>query len=226
MQEAAEHLAVWCHANGMRINTDKTKEMIVLFNKRVCLDDVTPIVVNNSSIERVEDFKLLGVYFSADLTWNKHVKYITSKASKRIYVLCHLVRSGFSSEDVIKIYCSLIRPILEYACEVWHCGLTHKLSDDIEAVQRRCMKVIFPYLSYADATAVAQLDTLSSRREKAVVKLFNEIKSDNHVLHHLLPFKMNLSRNVVRNVYPFNIPVARTSRRMRSLISYCISKRM
>ena len=226
LQEAAEHLAVWCHANGMRINTDKTKEMIVLFNKRVCLDDVTPIVVNNSSIERVEDFKLLGVYFSADLTWNKHVKYITSKASKRIYVLCHLVRSGFSSEDVIKIYCSLIRPILEYACEVWHCGLTHKLSDDIEAVQRRCMKVIFPYLSYADATAVAQLDTLSSRREKAVVKLFNEIKSDNHVLHHLLPFKMNLSRNVVRNVYPFNIPVARTSRRMRSLISYCISKRM
>ena len=86
--------------------------------------------------------------------------------------------------------------------------------------------VIFPYLSYADATAVAQLDTLSSRREKAVVKLFNEIKSDNHVLHHLLPFKLNLSRNVIRNVYPYNIPVVRTSRRMRSLISYCISKRM
>lgn len=226
LQEAVDHLALWCHVNGMRLNTDKTKEMIVLFNKRVCLDDITPIVVNSSTIERVDDFKLLGVYFSSDLTWNKHVNVITAKASKRIYVLCHLIRSGFNREDVIKLYCSLIRPILEYACEVWHCGLTQKLSDEIEAVQRRCMKVIFPYLSYADATAVAQLETLSSRREKAVIKLFNEIKSDSHVLHHLLPFKLSLSRTVIRNVYPFNIPIARTSRRMRSLISYCISKRI
>ena len=81
-------------------------------------------------------------------------------------------------------------------------------------------------LLYADATAVAQLETLSSKREKAVIKLFNEIKSDSHVLHHLLPFKSSLSRNVIRTVYPFNIPIARTSRRMPSLISYCISKRI
>ena len=42
--------------------------------------------------------------------------------------------------------------------------LTLKLSCEIEAVQRRCMKVICPILLYADATVVAQLQTLSSRR--------------------------------------------------------------
>jgi len=85
LQEAVDHLALWCHVNGMRLNTDKTKEMIVLFNKRVCRDDITPIVVNSSTIERVDDLKLLGVYFSSDLTWNKHVNLITAKASKRMY---------------------------------------------------------------------------------------------------------------------------------------------
>ena len=50
----------------------------------------------------------------------------------------------------MKVYCSLVRSILEYASPVWHCGLTQTLSDDIEAVQR-CLKIIFPLLSYIDA---------------------------------------------------------------------------
>ena len=76
----------------------------------------------------------------------------------------------------MKVYCSLVRSILEYASPVWHCGLTQKLSDDIEAVQRRCLKIIFPLLSYGDALQVACVETLSSRREKAVAALFARLR--------------------------------------------------
>ena len=36
----------------------------------------------------------------------------------------------------VYIYCSVIRSVLEYACPVWHPGLTSKLSKDIERVYR------------------------------------------------------------------------------------------
>jgi len=49
------------------------------------------------------------------------------------------------------IYCSVVRSVLEYACAVWHPGLSNNLSKDIERVQKRCLKIIYPNLSYSEA---------------------------------------------------------------------------
>ncbi len=136
---------------GMRLNTKKTKEMIFTFGKRVCVDDCVPLTAQSAVIERVTDFKILGVIFSSDLTWTKHVQYIAAKANKRLFALCQLVRCGFASDDVIAVYCSLIRPLLEYASPVWHCGLTGVLSEELEHVQMRCLRIIFPQVSYSDS---------------------------------------------------------------------------
>ena len=92
IHEAADHLEKWCSANGLKLNANKTKEMILVFNKRNRQEQCIPIVIGNNTIESVDKFKLLGVYFSSNLTWNEHVNYVISKASKRIFVLCQLVR--------------------------------------------------------------------------------------------------------------------------------------
>lgn len=47
------------------------------------------ISVGNDEIE-VEDGKVLGVYFSVDLTWNKHVEYLCSKVSSVVGVITRL----------------------------------------------------------------------------------------------------------------------------------------
>jgi hypothetical protein len=99
------------------------------------------------------------------------------------------------------------------------------LSDEVESVQKRCMRIIFPHLSYSDAIAVAGLERLSARRETAVIKLFNEIKHETHVLHSLLPIKPTQSGLTTRDNYPYRLPRARTERRSRSLINYCIKKK-
>ena len=36
-----------------------------------------------------------------------------------------------------------MRPVLEYACPVWHTCLQNYLSDNIEMIQRRYLKCIF-----------------------------------------------------------------------------------
>ena len=69
-------IANWSIDNGMRINTMKTKEMIIRF----CRDPVfLPYInIDGAAIERVSQVKVLGVTLSADLSWNSHVDGIVS----------------------------------------------------------------------------------------------------------------------------------------------------
>ena len=226
MQLEVDKLVEWCVDNRMRLNTSKTKEMIIYFGKTYPKSEIACTVINEAKIERVETFKLLGIIFSSDLTWRAHIEYMLAKASKRIFVVYQLVRAGISVNDVLSVYCSLIRSILEYACPVWHCGLTKGQSEEIEGVQRRCMRVLFPELSYSDSLQITGLELLCTRRERLVHNLFSEIKNKGHVLNNLLPAKIIDECNcATRDSYPYRMPRARTERPLRSFISYCVRKR-
>ena len=48
-----------------------------------------------------------------------HVDHIVKKANPRLYALRQLKRCGVSTEDVVRVYCFPIRPILKYACPVF-----------------------------------------------------------------------------------------------------------
>jgi bacterioferritin (cytochrome b1) len=39
---------------------------------------------------------------------------------------------------------------MEYTSPVFHDSLTQYLSDDLESIQRRAMKIIFPGITYAE----------------------------------------------------------------------------
>ena len=51
---------------------------------------------DNSSLERVESYKLLGLTMQNNLKWDLHVSEIVTKASKRIHILRVLRRNGVS----------------------------------------------------------------------------------------------------------------------------------
>ena len=106
--------------------------------------------VNGDIIERVSASKVLGVIVSDDLSWNAHVESIVTKAGKRLYVLYQLKRAGVSQSDLLRVYLSVIRPVVEYACPVWHTNLPVYLSDTIETVQKRAFRTIYPGISYSD----------------------------------------------------------------------------
>ncbi len=75
------------------------------------------------------------------LTWHDHVEYISSKASRRIYFLCIPRRAGKPPTDIIPVYTSVIRSVLEYACEVWHSVLNKEQSDTLEHLQKRALRI-------------------------------------------------------------------------------------
>ena len=226
LQKAVASLIDWSNRNGLRINNDKTKELTIYFGRRHLVSDVPELTVGGINIEKVCSFKVLGVIISQDLTWKEHVLYIVSKACKRLFIIYQLIRSGISVADVIAIYCSLIRSVLEYCSPVWHCGLSSGQSTEIESVQKRVLKIIFPDLSYNNALLKSGLERLSIRRERLSVKTFNEIKNSSHVLNHLLMQKQANESNVrTRDSYPYVLPNFRTDRALRSLILCGVKKR-
>jgi hypothetical protein len=47
---------------------------------------------------------------------------VCNKANKRLYFLKKLKRTKMSVDDLLCYYKAVIRPVIEYACPVWHSG--------------------------------------------------------------------------------------------------------
>ena len=100
------------------------------------------------------------------------ILYICSKASKRLYSLRLLKRSGAPVVDLRSFYCCFLRPILEYACPVWRLSLTQKHRNQVEQVQSRATKIMLPDLSYSERITELELDTTSNDRREILTHRF------------------------------------------------------
>ena len=51
------------------------------------IPDVTPLMVNETILERVSVYKALGVIIKDNLRWNDNIDELVCKASKRLHIL-------------------------------------------------------------------------------------------------------------------------------------------
>jgi hypothetical protein len=121
------------------------------------------------------------------------------------------VHAGVNNCDMIAIFCSIVRSVLEYACPVWHPGLTKSQSKKLERVQKRFLKLLFPTVDYNIALQKAGLDRLDCRRENLTKITFQELKQEGHILHKLLPAERQPLKKL-RHQYPYSIPVVKKTR--------------
>lgn len=219
LQEDVNRISKWSTENLFQLNSIKCKELVTSFARTP--PTLNPVSVSGQSLERVVTAKLLGVTIRNDLKWNNHVDLITIKAAKRLYLLRQLKRADVATTNLVKFYCSCIRSVLEYACQLFHSSLPQYLSDDIERIQKRAMRIILPNLSYTDAIEKAGLHTLYSRRESLSCKLFNDIVSnEDHKLAELLPPRTSSTTARLRKRRTFEIPRLRTNRLKNSFIMH------
>ena len=135
MQCHVNDINTWCMRNDMKLNQTKCKDMIISFAlERPKLD---PIFIEEHELVPVSSAKILGMYISVDLKWNTHITHIVSKASKHLYFLRLLKRSGVDRYSLLTVFTTCIRPVLEYGCQAWSYGITQYLSDEIERIQKR-----------------------------------------------------------------------------------------
>ena len=70
------------------------------------------IHVSGNLIERVSEFKHLGVVLDEVLSWNAHVKYVLGEAGKRVGMLSRM-RCNVTTNTANMIYKSFILPVLD-----------------------------------------------------------------------------------------------------------------
>ncbi len=219
LQEAADKIHKWTCENNMVLNAKKTKEMFICFSKR---PNVPPnIVIDQTDIEVVTCTKLLGVHISNDLKWHKHIDTIYSKAASRIYFLCMLKHASVPPEDLVEVYVTIVRPVVEYACELWHPGVNMGQTRALESIQKRALHVIFPNLSYTEALKSTNLPTLEKRRNSMCHKLYEKVLDKDHRLHHLLP-EVKSVHHKLRAVNTYETPKCITNRYKHSFIPFCL----
>ena len=90
---------------------------------------------------------------------------MSKKVAARLYFLRQLKRAKVPANDLLSFYNTCIRPVAEYACPVFHTTLPQYLSDQLERLQKRALRIISTNdLSYRLAIEVFNMPTLYDRR--------------------------------------------------------------
>ena len=96
--------------------------------------------------------KLLVVTISSDIKWDCPVNELLKRTSTAFSLLELSNKFKRHKFHYLRIFLSFVGPTLEYACPVGHSGISNKVSNRIEAVQKRCLRIILnegtvPYIS-------------------------------------------------------------------------------
>jgi hypothetical protein len=124
----------------------------------------------------VHKHKHLGVIFSNDCKWTKHIDVLIERTSKQLNILRRL-KYRLKRDYLEKIYLVFIRPILEYASEVWdNCGQAN--CNRLKKIQIEAARIVTGLSIYASFDSIYKKtgwETLSTRRKVKKLLLFYKI---------------------------------------------------
>ena len=105
LQEEIDGIVEWTKERSLRINFAKTSIMDVITKKSV---NCCPVSLSGNVLSPVPHVKILGCYFSADLKWNFFVDHLIKRASRRVYLILCLKKSGCPANLLFRAYCAYI----------------------------------------------------------------------------------------------------------------------
>ena len=104
----------------------------------------------------VKEYKYLGIYFTWNLDWGHHIKYMIRKAKDRTAELTKLlVNHRISVKAKLLVWFAYVRPLLEYGCEVWDANSSQVKS--LESVQHKAGALAFKVNEKTNRRAIRTL---------------------------------------------------------------------
>ena len=202
--------------NDMKVNHRKTK--LMLFNPCKSIDFVPEFTLEGQTLEVVDQFKILGIIMSSNLSWQANTEYIVKKANRRLWMIRRLKALGADKEDLIEIYITQVRSVLELAVPAWQGNISQ--ADNIERVQKSALHIMLgeQYYSYKNALEVLSLETLDSRRNQLCLKFAKKCEKHDKFKNW---FKLNNKNvNTRSEKLKYSQVQARLSRLEKSPISF------
>ena len=98
--------------------------------------------MNGESVERVLDFRFLGIYIQEDLTWTINTKALLKNAQQRLYFLRILRKNNLQEKMLMTFYRSTIENALSYGISLWFASCTAAGRKALQRVIKTAQKVI------------------------------------------------------------------------------------
>ena len=213
LQLALQKLSVWCKHNGMLLNTEKTKLMLITTpQKRLHLQyNILHLTYNNEILKNIENDKVLGVHIDNNLTWTVHTEFIAKKIASNLWLLSKL-KEYLSTEHRVQFYKTYIQPHIDYCSTVWG-GTSHSNLNRIYRLQKRAVKIILNYEYNDIASSMNDLKIMNIyeriflRKAKFMFKISKAITpSYINVMFSLRPINETIQSLRSVNTSSFQIP--------------------
>ena len=144
IRENTDVLVVASKEIGLEVNADKTKYTDMSRDQNAGRN--RNIKTDNSSFERVEQFKYWGTAVTSQNSNQEETESRLKSGNACYHLVQNLVSSRLLSKNLnIRIYITIILPVVFYGCETWSLILT----------LRRLMSYIYmehPFLMFLDHT--------------------------------------------------------------------------
>ena len=95
--------------------------------------------IDDVKIDRVHTYKYLGITLDANLTYSKHLENHIKTISYKALLLAKM-RKYISQDGAIRIYKTMILPVLEYG-DILYDGANMKLTGKLQTLQNRCLRI-------------------------------------------------------------------------------------
>jgi len=118
VKENAEALVVTSKENGLEVNADKTMHMVMSQDQNAGRSH--SMKTDNSSFEGVEEFNYLGTILTNQNSIQEEIKSRLKSGNACYHSVQNLLSSNLLSKNLkIKIYRTIILPVVLYGCETW-----------------------------------------------------------------------------------------------------------
>jgi hypothetical protein len=194
----------WCRANYLDINGSKTKEVIFDYRKTEVVKQ--PVVIDGTDIDKVEQYKYLGLLLDNSLSFSGHVEQQIKKVNRRMYCTRSLTRLDVDKNIVAMFFNMVVPPVLMYACCAFYGFVNQKLQSVMNKPRKLCEKLL------KKSVNVDNNDDIYYARMLALGK--KVISDPAHPLHDFF-VRLPSGRR-------WRVPYARTNRFKNSFIPSCV----
>jgi len=208
LQQEWDSLVDWADSVQLPINFDKCCVLDFITKRSIQLH---PICRSSSlCLKQVSSFRFLGVEVSGDFKWNNHFDFVLRKASRRLFVLRNLRRSGCPSHLLFKAYSGFIRPLLTYSFPSF-CNAPQYLMNRFLSFERRAFRII----GWDHSSQFSVIHT----GERQCSKLFESIEASR--THPLRSMFLEKAPSSTRSSLSLRRPRSKTKRFLESFVKFC-----
>ena len=145
---------------------------------------------------RVDTVNYLGVTLDCNMNGDPHASKIIAKCNSRVSFLFRY--SSLLDVNTRRILCSsLVQPLLDYCCSSWYSGLSSRLREKIDVIQRRMVRFVLSYDSrkHVDSQDFKRLSWMKMSDRVKYFKLLHVFKIRNGLAPDYLSKRFTLVEN-------------------------------